>query len=437
MSKIHFVDNLKNFVANLGTSRDKASSSAYYTPFTDPAELSNAYRGSWLSRKIVDIPALDSTRKWRQWQASKDQITLLDSEEKRLGIKQKITEARTKARLFGGAGVYISIKGELDPSLPLDPAKVQKHGIDFLTVMPMRVLQAGELENDPISPDYSKPKFYTVSSSAGMVIIHPSRIVRFIGAPMPDDELAGNQGWGDSVLTSAWTACKNFDATIANIASLVFEAKVDVIGIPGFTDLMADKQSRDLLVERFQLAAMLKGNNGLLAIDAEETHTSKSFAFAGLEKISEIFAQSGSGAGDIPMTRLFGQSPGGLNATGDSDLRNYYDRIQSAQELEITPAMSVLDECLIRSALGARPAEIHYTWNSLWQTTDKERADIGKTVADTIKTLSESGLFNSDVLSKASENLLIERSVMPGLEAAIEEFGNLLPEENDNDPTAI
>ena len=99
--------------------------------------------------------------------------------------------------------------------------------------------------------------------------------------------------------------------------------------------------------------------------------------------------------------------------------------------------MTVLDECIINSALGSRPAEIYYNWNSLWQTTDKERADIGKTVADTIKTLADSQLFNPDVLSKAAENMLIERSVMPGLEAAIEEFGSVNASEVDDDPESV
>lgn len=435
--KLALVDSLKNFVANLGTDRDKASSSKYYNIADDIEQQVNAYRGSWLAKKIIDIPALDSTRKWRAWQASKEQITAIESEEKRLGVKLKVLEARTKARLFGGAGIYIGIKGDKDPSLPLDPSKVQKQGIDFLTVLPMRVLQAGELETDPISPNFSKPKFYRVSSGAGMVTIDPSRIVRFIGVPMPDDELAANQGWGDSVLSADWTAIRNFDATIANIASLVFESKVDILGIPNLSEIMGDKKQRDLLVERVHLAAMLKGNNGMLIRDADETHDSKTFAFAGLEKVNDIMAAAAAGAGDIPLTRLFGQSPGGLNSTGDGDIRNYYDRIQSSQELEISPAMTVLDECIINSALGSRPAEIYYNWNSLWQTTDKERADIGKTVADTIKTLADSQLFNTEVLSKAAENMLIERSVMPGLEAAIEEFGSVNAGEIENDPESV
>lgn len=429
MGKILSFDSLKNFVANLGTSRDKAASAAYTGPNVTPEQLNNAYRGSWLPRKIVDIPALDATRRWRSWQAEKEQITLIEAEEKRLNLKEKVKDALIKARLFGGAAIYIGIKGDNDPSLPLFPESVK--AIDFLTVIPKRAIQAGEIENDPVVAGYGEPKYYRVSSASGAFDIHPSRIVRFVGAAVPDEELnTAAQGWGDSVLTAAFESCRNVDATMANLASLIYEAKVDVFGIPGLAEIMGDPKAREMLIERVHLAAMLKGNNGMLIRDAEETHDTKSISFSGLEVIANLFLQVASGAADIPMTRLLGQSPGGLNSTGESDLRNYYDRIQSYQELDISPSMGVLDECLIRSALGSRPPEIHYVWASLWQTTDKERADIGKTVADTIKTLADSQLFNPEVLSRAAENMLIERSVMPGLEAAIDEFGSELPEDN-------
>ena len=422
MAKILYFDSLKNFVANLGTKRDKASSSHYAVPTNTVQETLNAYRGSWVPRKIVKIPAEDATRRWRSWQAEKEQITAIEREEKRLGIKKKIKEAMIKARLYGGAGIYIGVRGDKDSSLPLDAKSVQKNGIDFLNVMPMRLLAAGEIETDPISSNFGLPKYYSVNSADRNITIHPSRIVRFVGAELPDFDINPTGGWADSVLTSAWGACINFDATMANIASLVFEAKVDILGVPGLGEIMADPRQCELLIERFALAATLKGNNGMMLRDADETHDSKSFSFSGLEAIANLFAQSCAGAADIPMTRLFGQSPGGMNSTGESDLTNYYDNIQSQQELEITPAMQVLDECLIYSALGSRPAEIFYVWNSLWQTTDKERAEIGQTTANTIKTLADSQLFDPDVLSKASENLLIERSILPGLEAAINDI---------------
>lgn len=435
-------DTLRNLVANLGTPRDKASSSTYATPCVTDEQLLNAYRGAWLPKKVVDVPALDACRKWRNWQAEKDQITAIEREEKRLGLKAKILQAMTVGRLLGGGAVLIGT-GESDVMQPLRPETIGKGGIQHLTVLTRRQLQAGDLENDPLSELYGRPKFYRLTSQAnGYVDVHPSRLVLFTGNPLPDPEMLSGQtfGWGDSVLTAVFEAIRNADATAANVASLVFEAKIDVINIPDLMQHMADPVQRTALLERFALAATAKGINGTLILDKEEVYTQKSANFASLTDVLMAFVQLVAGAADIPVTRLLGQSPAGMNSTGESDLRNYYDRVQAMQELTLTPAMQVLDNCLIQSALGARPQEIFYDWASLWQTTATERATIGKTTAETIKALAETRLFADPALSQAAANMLVELSVMPGLEAAIEEFGERDFEEpgGDTDPaTAI
>lgn len=422
-------DGLQNLVAGLGTSRDKASHSHYGIPVMTDVELLNAYRGSWAARKGVNIPAVDACRNWRNWQAEKPQIQLIEEEEIRLNVTAKILEALIKARLFGGAAVFIGT-GERDTASELNPERIGEGGIKYLTVMTRRQLTPTEIEQDPQSPRFGKPKAYRLPGSN--VEIHPSRLVIFIGAEHPDPELAdGLQfGWGDSVLLTAMPAVKHYDETMANVVSLVYEAKIDVINIPNLMTSMQDKNYERLLLERLRLAATAKGINGTLILDGLETHTSKSASFSTLPDVIAKTEQGVSGAFDIPGSRMFGLSSGGLNANGEENTRNYYDNVASRQKLEIKPAMSVLDECLIRSALGNRPAEIHYVWAPLWQATAKERADIGKTTADTIKTLKDSALFPDEALSAAAVNLLVELSVMPGLEAAIEKFGSELPEED-------
>lgn len=431
MGVIHYLgDRLKNLVANLGTSRDKAAGTYYTQPCTTDDQLSAMYRSAWLPKKIVEVPALDACRKWRNWQATADEITRIEAEEKRLGVKGKIVEALTKARLFGGAAIYIGTN-DRDPSLPLNPETVKQGGITYLTVISRRVITPNQLETDPLSPRYNKPVSYQVSGSGITATIHPSRLVVFIGNPHPEPELSGgvDYGWGDSVLHACMEAVRNADATGANIASLIFEAKVDVIKIPNFMQGLADPAYETQVLNRLTLAATAKGINGALLLDKEEDYQQKSASFATLPDVLMAFLQIASGAADIPMTRLLGQSPGGLNASGETDLRNYYDRVQSIQELIMQPAISILDECLIRSALGSRPAELHYVWASLWQSTAKERADIGKTTAETIKILGESKLIPDEALSEAAVNMLTENGVVPGLDQAVEEFGRELPDD--------
>jgi phage-related protein (TIGR01555 family) len=423
MSAFTFVkDSLQNLVAGLGTGRDKASHSHYAVPVMTDLELLNAYRGSWAARKGVNIPAVDACRNWRNWQADKKEIQLIEAEETRLNVASKILEAQIKARLFGGAAVFIGT-GERDTASELNPERIGKGGIKYLTVMTRRQLTPTAIEQDPQSLRFGKPKAYRLPGST--VEIHPSRLVIFIGAEHPDPEIAdGLQfGWGDSVLLSAMPAVKHYDETMANVVSLVYEAKIDVINIPNLMSSLQDKNYERSLLERLRLAATAKGINGTLILDGLETHSSKSASFSTLPEVIAKTEQGVAGAFDIPGTRMFGQSSTGLGANGEENTRNYYDNVSAQQGLVIKPAMSVLDECLIRSALGARPEEIHYAWAPLWQPTAKERADIGKTTADTIKVLADTKLWDGDALGQAATNLLVEQSVLPGLEAAVEEFG--------------
>ncbi|CAN0594097.1 unnamed protein product, partial [Laminaria digitata] len=93
------------------------------------------------------------------------------------------------------------------------------------------------------------------------------------------------------------------------------------------------------------------------------------------------------------------------------------------------PEMSVLDECLVWSAVGERPADLHYTWRPLWQPTAKERADTGKTAAETMKAAVEMDAVSVEAGGKALVNVLTESGSFPGLEGYAEEF----PLENDGD----
>ncbi len=424
-------DSLTNLVSNLGTSRDKAAATFYSMPMLSDDELLNAYRGAWLPRKIVDIPAFDSIRAWRDWQARKPQIEAIEAEEKRLNLMGKLLETRIKARLWGGAAMVIGT-GDQDLTQPLDVERIGKGGLKYLTVMTRRHLTAGEIDRDPASEWYGKPKVYQLNSADGRQLeIHPSRLVVFNGSQPPDEDIVTSAyaGWGDSVLLSVVDAIKQADGTAANIASLVFEAKVNVIRIPDFMQNLGNAEYRAKILERYTLAATAKGINGDLLLDKEEEYEQKTANFATLPDVLMSFLQIVSGAADIPATRLLGQSPAGMNSTGESDLRNYYDRLQAMQTVEMTPAMARLDECLIRSALGSRDPDVYYEWAPLWGMSEKEKADVFKTKADAARQLVGSGtgqeIIPREAVSDALVNTFIEDGSLPGLDAAIEEYGKL------------
>lgn len=320
-------DGLVSLASRMGTERDKAASVFYTQPILTDEQIIAAYRGSWLPRKIVDIPALDSCRRWRNWQAASDQIGLIDAEERRLNLRGKVLEASTKARLFGGAALFIGSE-HADPALPFEMERIGKGGLRHLTVLTRRQLAAADIDGDPASEWYGKPKFYTLTGANGMqVTIHPSRLVIFKGAMTPNEELGGlgNHAWGESVLAATFDAIKNADSTAANIASLVFEAKIDIIKVPQFSANIGNQAYEDAVLRRYALANTIKGVNGTLILDSEEEYDSKSAPLSGLTDILMAFLQIVAGAADIPVTRLLGQSPAGMNATGTADMKKSDD----------------------------------------------------------------------------------------------------------------
>lgn len=419
----NIADGLVNVVANLGTARDKSSATQYVDVAYSPAELLSMYRNSWLARAIVDYPAEDATRKWRAWRAESDQISAIEKLEKRLGLQSKVQDALTAARLYGGAAIYINTADQ-DQSEPLQPGT----DVVSLAVLTPNSLQAGQINRDIFSEYYGLPEQYTLTGSQQMVEIHASRLVIFRGAALPaDSQMTAHVSWGDSVLQSAMDAIRQTDSTMANIASLVFEAKVDVFKFEGFADLLAQGND-DLLIRRLTTQAAMKGINGALVVDSKDDYQQKSASFASLPDVVGKFMDAVSGASRIPVTRLFGRAAVGLSGSGDGDERVYFDRIGHIQATEIEPAMALLDELIIEQALGSRPPEIYFEWRPLRQMTEAERAEIFSKTATAARALAGTNagpVIPLDALSDSLVNELTELGVLPGLDQAVEEYGSL------------
>lgn len=437
---MQFVDTLKNLVTGLGTSKDKTVGMGFeFKPISD-AELNAMHRSDWLSRKIVDIIPNDMTREWRDWQADDKAIEAIEAVEKLplINLQAKVNEALRKARLFGGSAIYIGIKGAR-PSEPLELDRIGKDSLEYLHVLLKSELTPGTFEYDVTSEFYGEPENYTITGSNGrQLVVHPSRIVKFIGAQVLDTRQQDMQGWGDPILQVVYDAVQNSGSIQAHIASLVPEAKTDVIYVPGLSGLLQNKTTTSKLTDRFTYANTIKSMFNMVLLEGNgasgdnalgEKWEQKQINFSQLPELAQLFLQIAAGAADIPVTRLLGQSPSGLNATGDGDIRNYYDNISARQKTELQPRLNRIDEVVIRSALDKRDPEIHYSWAPLWGLSEKEKAEVFKTKADGARALAGTGpsppILPIEALSDALANSLTEDGILPGLEKALEEFGGL------------
>jgi len=436
------VDGIRSLTSGLGMEQhDKGAGAFYQAQYLTYLDLKNTYRSSWVAKKIVDVPAQDALRKWRNWEGEPEQIKKISRLEREMGVKGKLLHAYIQARLWGGAALFIGTSQ--DKQKPLDPSKITKGGLTYLSVLSRHELSAGELEYDVLHPNYGRPKYYTVANSQEYAEIHYSHLAILRGAEQPDlwGYVAGNAldtiGWGDSILQSTYEAIKNVDSTAANIASLAFEANVDVFGVEDLTENLSDPDYEKLVLDRFALAKLGKSINKSLIHDSSEAYDRKQINFSNLPQLIQQFLLVVAGAADIPLTRFLGQSPGGMNSTGDGDMNNYYDSISAKQELEVEPAIKLLDECIIRSALGSRPEELEFKWTPLKQMTEKEIADIGNITAETAKKLVESGVMAPEAIQTGVVNQLKQSGAFPGIEKAIEENVDFDFGQNENEDDGV
>lgn len=371
-------DGLVNVVSGLGTQKAKRSFNQFkFSALSDFGSLDAAYQSNWLARQIVDVPAEDMTREWRDIKCNDAEAIRV--EEDRLRLPVVMNEALCWGRLYGGAGILM-ITGQ-DLAKPLNLNRIKKGGLQRLIVFDRFDMTALTLNTwNVLAENYLQPEFYSIRG--GSQQIHWSHFAKVMGARLPRRQMMQTQGWGDSELRKCLDDIMDIVASKDGIAELMQEANIDVITREGLTDELSTDQDAKI-IKRYEMFSLMKSSINMALLDSEEKLDRLTLNLSGVAPVIETFMTWISGAADIPVTRLFGTSAKGLNATGEGDMGNYYNSIRSKQNTTLDPAIHPLDEVLVRSALGYMPDDFNYEWNALEQLNDKEVAEAAKLRADT------------------------------------------------------
>jgi phage-related protein (TIGR01555 family) len=394
-------DGVQNAPAGLGTGRDKRAWTLYgMERQLSQAELDAMYAGSWRAARIVNAIADDMTRAGFHVMYDDDggagQFDI-EGAIKRFGLVPKVRDAVRWARLYGGAVIVIGTRGE-DASKPLDMDAIRQGALEYLLVLDRwRIAGSGAIVTDPVSHAFGMPEMYTLSTG---VRVHPSRVVRFDGEPLPWQRFQANGCWNAPVLQHVFDAIRDADASIANVASMMYEATVDVIKIDQFSQYVGTRDGQKTLEKRIAFAGLRKAINRVLLLDKSEEHNRIQNTFAGLDNLLARFQTEVAGASGIPVTRLMGQSPAGLQATGDADIRNYYDAIRARQESDLRPQLEKLLEIIARSEFGSLPENFRFEFNPLWQLSEREQADVERVRAERDRTYIELGVVTEGQVAR-------------------------------------
>lgn len=303
-----------------------------------------------------------------------------------LQLAAAIKEAMCYERAGGGGAIFIGANDfTTDLRVPLDLKKVRS--LDYLTPLEGREIIPLYYYNDPMKPKFGLAAIYQLvpfvvgspvdpSYSPRVTQIHESRLLTFPGIRCTRRLLqTSTTGWGDNIFTRVNRALRGFNTGNQSAEILLSDFAQAVYKIKGLAALIA-RDPQNALIESMMNIELGRSIARAVVIDEDESFERQSTTMAGYPETLDRLALNLAAAADMPMTLLMGQSPAGLNATGASDIRFFYDRTASVQTLRIAPLILRIVEILLACA-GEDPDKVNHSvkFNPLWQPTEKEIAD--------------------------------------------------------------
>lgn len=383
------LDSWVSALAGMNTARDKRAYTHFVAPHTNWVENTDLWRGDDLAGRIVEMIPNEMFRQgWDlcvEGEGGHEISRRVKSFIEDLGANDKLRHALCQERALGGSGVVMGTSdlGE-DMSQPLDLTKfVKLHWLE--TFEPME-LQVSHWQNDPELPGFGRPDRYRLlpvspgGAKRGMgAEIHVSRILVFPGILVSRRQITSQSGWGDAVLSRCRETLADFQTAWHAAGSLVANFSVPVWKIKGLAELIALDRD-DELKSRIEMMALAQSVVNATVIDGElEEFERKTIPITGLPELLTQFATRLAASADTPVTKLMGMSPAGLNATGDSDVRNFYDHVKGMQDSKLRPALEKLIRVAFKSLEMPEPKDWYVEFHPLWQPTEQEQAQARNT----------------------------------------------------------
>lgn len=390
--------------------------------YIEDEQLRDMYRGDPLAARMLDLPAgamvregweiryeLDGDEGGTEQQRERAQQTATEAAGKlmrygkRLGVREKMKKAIVRGWLYGGAIVVVGADdtaGEVSLEQFAKPLGDSVKTVSWLRVIDRRRLAKGPLIKDPRSPFFGEPEYYKVTRFAGSeteVKIHRTRCLVFPGAADtydPDDPVTSTSGrseWDESVLARLHRVLADFAMTSKGLAIASRTSSYGVFKMEGLASKMAGKHW-DLIAQRMQ--AIARGLSILNAAPIDAGKEDLVFGTRSVTGLGEAFDRQMvrlSAARGIPMTVLFGVSPGGFG-TGEHEEDSFAKATAADQEEILEPQLERLYDILELAADGPKPpqgSERVISFRPLDKPSRRVEAETRKLIGEYVKLLIE------------------------------------------------
>lgn len=394
-------DGWSNALSGFGGAMDKRMRTTFRVgALLRHQELNDLYASDGLVTRIIDAIPDDITREWvrlvnARGVVGKTERRIFD-EMRRLEVQSHVNEALKWARLHGGALLFVGARDGARPESPLSPARVK--AVEYLRLFDLvEIDTAGsEFNTDLRSPYFGQIERYRVNARVGggteRLLLHRSRCIPFYGQKLPPSGRASastieSRYWGSSVMTGIFDYLRDFQGAMSSVSSILYEFIIGKYKLSDLDEMLA-QGNEGLMQTRIQIIETTKSVLHAVLLGSDEEYSRDAASLSGIPDTLDRYMMLLSAVSEIPVTRLFGRSAAGLNATGENDTVNYYDKIRSDQT-KVTPAVQKIVAPLAWS-LGVGEAEVpQVVWNPLKQLSEKEEADKERVRAETVRTLAD------------------------------------------------
>lgn len=383
------LDGYYNVLNKYGTQHD---STEYYQWASGSAvsdtELADLYAGNGLFSTIIDAPADDATKNGIDLGIKdKNLQKQLDNHLQTIRYQSKFAKALRWARLFGGAAVVMLVD---DGRLLQDPLNWRDvHGVEELLVYgrnEMYPLWVNGYENNPDDEDYRRggtgiPEYYQVNSVYGNYVVHSSRCLVFHNSDIPESSTMANlyRTWGIPEYLRIREELRNASIGPGYSIRLLERLSMVTYKMKNLAGVLSTADGEDTVLQRMEMLDLARNLLNMIIIDADgEDVGVQSLSVAGVKDILDNACAMLSAVSHIPQTRLFGRSPAGENATGESDLENYKEFVGGLQNGDLRDNTRTLVELILRGMVWNREVkevpEYTVTYKSAWSPSDDEKA---------------------------------------------------------------
>jgi hypothetical protein len=358
--------------------------------------------------------AQEMTREWIELTGgTEEKLAAMNDCMEDMNVRAWMEDLARLDALFGRSQLAINIKGqETDKRLKL-PLIVDAEGRGGVT-------KGSLLGFKPIEPIWSTPNAYnslnprldSFYNPEWWYVVgkqtHQTRLLTFISHPMPDilKPTYNFSGMSSSQVTEPYVI--RWLKTVDSVNRMI--SMYSTCGIAGNMQatLAGDDEGEGGTIDvmkRMQLFASMRDNRGFLMLDkSSEEFFQFNVPLTTLDKLQAQAQEHMAFPTHIPLVKLTGTSPAGLNASSEGEIKVFYDYVKSIQQSFFNRHLTTVLRVIQLHLFGKVDPTIKYIWVPLDSPTDKEESEMRKADGDRDSGYVNAGIVYQDEVSERLRN---------------------------------